>query len=317
MTGAYDLETASPVPLIKQKSSSESEHEDGMITMKPFTESYPILLNREFTNLWRQPVLMFNRITQCLFYALILACFYAPVGTDQAAIQDTIGLLYELTPLCFIGMLNCVAIFPAERDVFYREYLDGVYSSWAFIAAYDTIAIPLMMIAAICIALIVTCAIGIAVSFEAFVAFAYVLFCFIITGESLGVIFGMAFLHIGFSVNIMSAILSFFSIMAGFISLNMPLALIDIAYISPNRWGAYLVSNIAFSGKTYSCTQSEEVNGVCPLSTGDDVLELYGYVDYGPPYGMSYHYYMLGIIAGLYFLVSIVAVRLRALKLSH
>jgi hypothetical protein len=40
--------------------------------------------------------------------------------------------MWQTTALVFIGMLNCIAVFPAERNVFYREYLDGGQSVAAF-----------------------------------------------------------------------------------------------------------------------------------------------------------------------------------------
>lgn len=284
---------------------------------KSFLVTYFILLYRGFVNLMRQPALLLNRVSQCIFYALILACFYAPLGDDQVSIQNRIGLLYELTPLSFIGMLNCIAIFPTERGIFFREYVDGYYPAFAFIAAYFTIALPIMFLGAIGIAILVTYATGLAVDVASFIKFAYVIFLFVATGESVGVAFCMAFDEIGFAVNIMSAIFSLFSITAGFISLNMPLFLIDISYISPLRWGAYILANTAFSGESFVCGDDDlqsSGGSVCVLSTGEDVLSLYGFTGNG---SIRFHYLMVTVTALFYFVVSLLVFRWRAYKLSH
>lgn len=279
---------------------------------KAFQVTYAILLRRMLTNLWRQPVLLVNRITQCLFYALILSCYYAPLGHNQTAIQDRIGLLYEITPLAFIGMLNCIAMFPTERDIFLREYVDGYYHAFAYLAAYLTVTIPLMVVAAFCIAALVTCATNLVVSGSAVAKFTYVIFLFVFTGESLGVVFCMLFEEIGFAVNIMSAIFSIFCILAGYISLSMPQFLVDLSYISPITWGSYILANTAFAGQTFSCGDTPAAT--CVLTTGEDVLSLYGFTGGG---SMGFHYLMVSVLVFVYFLVMLVAFRWRAYRISH
>lgn len=298
-------------------SSSSSAH---LFThRKGFFTTYLILLHRATVNLSRQPALLFNRVTQCLFYALILACFYSPLGDDQVSIQNRIGLLYELTPLCFIGMLNCIAIFPTERGIFYREYVDGYYPAYAFLAAYFTIALPIVLLGAACIGVLTTCATGLAPELVSAMKFTWVIFLFIATGESIGVAFCMAFDEIGFAVNIMSALFSVFSITAGFISLNMPQFLIDLSYVSPLRWGAYLLANIAFAGETFVCDGNDDHTtgpnpATCALTTGEEVLALYGFTGGG---SMAFHYLMVTVIAVIYFVLCWIVFRWRAYKLSH
>ncbi len=191
-----------------------NETDDDFIILKSSSKpnyiSFPLLLHRSFINLLRQPKLFFTRIYQGIFFALILACFYAPVGDDQQSIQNRIGNLYELTATCFIGMLNCIDIFPTERNVFYREYVDGIYSSYAFILSYLIIAIPINAIGCFLISLLMTCAVGLKPTFLGVIEFTFPIFSFVFAGECLGVIFCSAFSHIGFSLNLVSAVISFF-----------------------------------------------------------------------------------------------------------
>ena len=102
----------------------------------PLSLTLPLLLSRSILNQIRQPALGITRVQQGLSFALILSCFYAPVQDNQNSIQNRIGNLYMMTSLCFIGMLNCIAVFPIERNVFYREYLDGGYTALAFFLSY-------------------------------------------------------------------------------------------------------------------------------------------------------------------------------------
>ena len=101
--------------------------------------------------------------------------------------------------------------------------------------------------------------------------------------------------------------------MAGFISLSMPEFFEKLGYVSPLKWGSYILANVVFQGETFTC--DDDVG--CYLTTGQSVLQLYGMNDNDGPYGMKYHYYMLAIVTMAYFLVALVAIRLRAWKLSH
>lgn len=134
--------------------------------MAPFSRAFPLLVRRAFTNVVRSSSMTTARLTQVgisisglylKFYQVtgfgfVLMLFYTRLGYDFFSIQNRIGLLYEaITPLLFVGMLNCIAvcmfnvvvsvaltvtIVPTERNVFYRERADGAYSSWAFLASY-------------------------------------------------------------------------------------------------------------------------------------------------------------------------------------
>jgi hypothetical protein len=106
--------------------------------------------------------------------------------------------------------------------------------------------------------------------------------------------------------------------MAGYMSVSMSQVLLDLSNISPQYWGAYLLTNLAFEGQTFTCDADETLpDGSCYFSTGDDVLEFYNMGNRDGPYGMTFHYLMLGIVTFIFFLLAVVGVRLRAYKISH
>lgn len=163
---------------------SESNPEHMKIKQVPLYLSLPLILERSYINQRRQPILITTRISQALFYALILSAFYAPVGDNQNSIQNRIGNLYGVTSLTFIGMLNCIAVFPVERDVFYREYLDGGFSETAFWITYYIFALPFLIISGALVSVLMTYAIGLQPTGEAFILFLFVSFCFMFCGVS-------------------------------------------------------------------------------------------------------------------------------------
>ncbi len=229
-------------------------------------------------------------------------------------------------------MLNCIAIFPIERNVFYREYFDGYYSAWSFITVYFALAGPLSLVAAAIFSVLMSCAVGLQPTFVAFVQFTFITWTFLMSGEAMGVLFCTLFDEIGFSVNVVSVVISFFGVMAGFISPTMNDGLVYLSYLSPMRWGAYLLMHISFAGETFSCDSSysavnstivnnQTVTAVPCLSTGEEVLKLYRFGDSetfkNGLYGESFHYYMSAIVMFIFILISIFSTRFRAFRFSH
>ena len=106
--------------------------------------------------------------------------------------------------------------------------------------------------------------------------------------------------------------------MAGYISLDMPIELRYISYISPVTWGAYILSNVVFQQETFTCEADErDSQGQCPISTGEEVLALYDMDGGGGEYGVNFHMMMIAIVSACFFLVTFLVVRGRAFKLSH
>lgn len=290
---------------------------DSMTSHHSFLTIFSLLFYRSYLNMIRQPLIASNRISQGLFFALILAAFYSPIGDNQNSIQNRIGCLYELTALMYIGMLSCIAIFPYERNVFLREYLDGTYSLLPFFTSYYLLALPLLLITSFLIALLMTYAVGLQPTWDATLEFTYVFFCFILSGESIGIIFCAIFLHVGFSVNIMSIFIGVTNQFAGFVSLSIPYWLNYIGYISPVKWGSIILTNVIFRNERFTCSESEEIYpGKCPLSTGEEVLDLYnmGYTDKNT---RQFYLIMVGTLTGLLFLSSYIIFRIKLYYMSH
>ena len=74
----------------------------------------------------------------------------------------------------------------------------------------------------------------------------------------------------------MSVIISIFTMICGYIGLNMPAVMWGLNFMSPLKWGSLLVSNVTLRGASFTCLPSEQLpTGLCPLATGVDVLSLY------------------------------------------
>ncbi|OMP85110.1 putative ABC transporter ATP-binding protein/permease [Diplodia seriata] len=242
----------------------------------PFHVAYPLLVRRAALNIRRQPPLISARIMQVVGLGGILALFFAPLGRDYYSVQNRVGFLQEIPSIYFVGMLQNVAAYPPERDVFAREHDDGAYGVEAFFATYASVEVPFEIVTSLVFAVLAVLAVGLPRSVELFFLMAFNCFCIVSCGESLGIMFNTLFEHTGFAVNVTSVFLSVAQIMAGIMSIDMPAFLKDMNYLSPIK---YVVANLApysLDGVKFTCTEGQRLaSGRCPIETGEEVLRLY------------------------------------------
>lgn len=241
-------------------------------------KTFIVLLSRSFTNFMRSPHLVAARIGQVAGIAVIIALYFSPLREGYVGVLNRLGLIQEVTALYFVGMLNNMAIYPADRDVFYREYDDGVYGVLPFFASYTAMELPFEILTAMIYAAIGIIVPGIKRDVSIFFAASYITLVIVNCGESIGIVFNTLFKHEGFAVNIISVILSIGSMMGGILSLNMPPFLKGVNWLSPLKFGLGVLINMGFENTDISCAD-QTINpdtGTCIFNSGNAVLESYG-----------------------------------------
>ncbi|KAA8566495.1 hypothetical protein EYC84_009055 [Monilinia fructicola] len=204
-----------------------------------------------------KPNLLIARIMQVLGLAIILALFFAPLKHDYYSVQNRLGFIQEFCAFYFVGMLQNVAVYPNEKDVFYRENDDGIYSVEAFFAQYTTLEIPFEIFTSFVFAILVDLAAGLPRNAQVF-------------------FFNTLFAHTGFAVNLTSVFLAIAQFMSGILSINMPAFLQGVNYLSPIRYAIRNLAPYTLRGIKFTCTDAQRLpNGNCPISTGLEALELY------------------------------------------
>lgn len=192
----------------------------GSLAREPssFMSAYSILIRRMARNMFRQPDIMIARVMQVVGMGIVLALFFAPLKNDYFAVQNRMGFLVEIAPLYFVGMLNNIAVYPVERDVFYRDFDDRIYGVEAFFTTYISLTTPFEIISCIIFSLFTVLACGLERNASTFFIITYNAFCIVSCGESLGIAFNTLFTHTGFSVNCMSVFLSVAQVMGKHLS---------------------------------------------------------------------------------------------------
>ncbi|KAG8529412.1 uncharacterized protein KY384_006049 [Bacidia gigantensis] len=246
--------------------------------MTPLRVALPALMHRSFINFKRNNVAVVARTMQILAYACILTLLFAPLGTSQASINARFGFLQEITPLYFIGMLQNVAVYPKERDVFYREHDDNAYSVEAFFLQYTFGEVPFEIVGSLVAATLLALATQLPRTIFVYLVMAFNCFAIVNVGESLGIMFNTLFTHTGFAVNMMSVAISIPTLMAGTMSLNVPAFLQALNHLSPLKWSLGNLAPYSFKGVTFHCEDHQRMpNGECPIGTGEEALKVYNF----------------------------------------
>lgn len=242
-----------------------------------FRTSLPILLIRGVINFRRQPPVLLGRTMQVVGLAIIITCFFAPLKSDYASIQTRAGFIQQIGAFYFVGMMQNVAVYPSERDVFYYEHDDHVYSVESFLVTYTLLELPFEIVSCFVYGLLADLAVGLPRTAELYFTLVFCCFGIVNCGESLGIVFNTLLTdHTGFAITLTGIIFSVGTIMEGIMSINMPALFNAFNWISPLRYAVLAVGPITLRGQTFTCEASQRLaDGDCPVSTGEEVLRLY------------------------------------------
>ncbi|KAL2223218.1 P-loop containing nucleoside triphosphate hydrolase protein [Thermoascus aurantiacus ATCC 26904] len=267
-----------PLELSRQTSRIATPAELGSLKkqMLPFRVTFPLVLHRSAINFWRQPPLVMARTMQIVGISIIMALFFAPLKNDYEAVQSRMGFVQEFAALYFVGMLQNVAIYPSERDVFCREEADNCYSAETFILQYTTLEVPFEIVSSLAFGAITAYAANLERTVKMFFISAFNCFCIINCGESVGIMFCTFFSHVGFSVNLTSVVLSISTILGGIMSLNINDVLQALNHLSPIKYSVANLAPYSMRNQHFTCTDAQRLpDGRCPIETGQQVLQLY------------------------------------------
>jgi len=101
--------------------------------------------------------------------------------------------------------------------------------------------------------------------------------------------------------------------MVGFVSASMPIYIKYINYISPLRWSGIILTNVIFRDVTFNCSKDElDNNGKCPFQNGEQVIDIYHMNS-----NLRRDLYVLGIVTFGFFVISVLATRIKAYQISR
>lgn len=239
--------------------------------MAPFKVRIDTVCRRQMKTLVRDIDVIVSRAAQIVFLTVVHTLFFAPLRNGPGGIENRMGLIQEVLNLYFVGLLNNIAVFPTERDMFYQEYRDGVYGVTEFSISYFLNELPTEILPCIFFAVLIVFGVGLPRNAAMFFSMFCTGFMLVNTGELLGMIVNACFNHMGVATNVLTnaAILAIF--MGGTMSLYMPGFFKGVNYINPMKYAVGICAKLGFPyDMEFDCGLAE-----CAMDTGKKVLDHY------------------------------------------
>ncbi|KAH9905520.1 P-loop containing nucleoside triphosphate hydrolase protein [Fomitopsis serialis] len=302
----HELKKAEEDAPLSDALSTPSGHAVGVPKRSASEYALPVVLSRSWKNLRRQQDVFVARLANPPFLVLIFWMFFLRLGHGPASAQDRIGLLMENSAMPFVGMLASIAIYPAERDAFYREYKNPAsrYGAATFIMSYTIQEVPMQFLAAMIYSVIMMAGMGLQIDARRFFEFSFGIFGLVSFGESIGVRW---VINGGLSVSLVSCALTVLAQTCGIISVTLPRWLAVISWGSALTYQARVAFINEFSGLVFNCTQEQLASGECLAATGEQLIETFGFKDRNTAKFTA----LLLVILVIYRLLAYVAVRAR------
>ncbi|GAA5902258.1 hypothetical protein JCM8208_007242 [Rhodotorula glutinis] len=272
-SGACDVDELEPAA-----AAPSSSNRSARLQSTPFHKAFPVVLRRSFLNLRRQPDIFVARLANPVFLSLLFWLFFARLGYGPSSAQDRIGLLQETTALPFVGMLSCLAIFPFERALYFHEFKSSArHSVTTFLAAYTVQETITWLVSSLPWAIVFIYGMNLQQGGRRFVEYWISSWALLSVGESIGICFSALTTNGGLAVSLVSAGLTLLGQVNGIVSATVPHWLQIIAWISPMKPQAFVVTINEFAGLTFRCDEAQLASGACIAATGEQVLDTFSF----------------------------------------
>lgn len=237
---------------------------------------FSTIISRMNVNLLRDRLALVSRCLLLPFFVPFIVLFLGHLKHNQSSIQDRIGLLYQSVQVpSYIGIFNAVASFPQLRDHFYREGLDGLYSSPTFLLAYTVHIMPSVAIASGLFSTSLYWVTGMYPQSDRFLMHMIVTFCLHLGGELLTVATMGLFQNPQLANTTTALLLNASGLVAsGFLrSLqNMVGIMRYLSWASIHKYASEIVVANEFHKLNLTC--EEQLQGLPCMQDGDDFIQV-------------------------------------------
>ncbi|KAK6907065.1 hypothetical protein I203_101054 [Kwoniella mangroviensis CBS 8507] len=241
----------------------------------------PVVLERHWKNLWRRKDVFFNRLVQTPLLGGMFILFFQRLNHGPSGAQDRIGITIESTSaIAFVGLLNAMAIFPADRNLYLHEAKSSArYSPATFVITYTLVELGFELVGGFGYAAIMNIGVGMQTSVRIYFEFAITIWAMVNMGESFAMIFGSWIQTEGLTVTVVSTILSMIGQVSGVISLSVPTWLAGLAWGTCVKAATRIQIINESVGLVFNCTDEEISSGACVAQSGEQLLALFGWND--------------------------------------
>ncbi|KAG8761944.1 hypothetical protein FRC11_012005 [Ceratobasidium sp. 423] len=253
----------------KEKGAELVREESQESRLTPMWIALPLIVERMTKNL----------LQQLPFLGVLFLLFYQRLKHGPSGGQDRIGYFQEMvSPVAFVGLLNCIAIFPKDRDLYFHEYRSSAaYSEATFVLGFTLVALPMEILASLLFTVVTNIGAGMQTSPRIFFEYAFAIFALQSNGESFGIIFACVTNSLGLSVSLVSTFITVLVQLSGIISVSIPTWLSDIAYATTMKYAARVIAVNESIGLKLNCPAEAIQSGECLVQDGQQLLDLLGF----------------------------------------
>jgi hypothetical protein len=234
-----------------------------------------LLTQRSWRTTIRDPAGTFGRLIQCLFFAVLLALFFANLKSNDAGVSDRAGVLFmEVMNLTFLNVMSAIAMFPPERAVFLQEQTNSMYSAIIYYISKCIAEFPIVVFIPFLYVIITYWSWDLAPGATAFFNHLFIAECISYTGNAFGLFTASLFPRPEIAMTITPLFLMPQMLVGGLFANTERLepGWVWLNYISFPRYGFKAFVTNEFDHAKQLCPE-----GGCRFENGQDVLKYYGF----------------------------------------
>eukprot|EP00027_Filamoeba_sp_ATCC50430_P012825 CAMPEP_0168563134 /NCGR_PEP_ID=MMETSP0413-20121227/12515_1 /TAXON_ID=136452 /ORGANISM="Filamoeba nolandi, Strain NC-AS-23-1" /LENGTH=699 /DNA_ID=CAMNT_0008594649 /DNA_START=80 /DNA_END=2179 /DNA_ORIENTATION=- len=240
------------------------------------------LTQRGFKHMVREPLKMRAEGGQIVFLALLVGLIYLQLENNQDDVQNKMAsIFFCMISLMFGSLQAIISTFPNDKVLFFREIGAHMYHPAAYWLSFFIVELPVHVILPIIQGTIIYWMVGFRNDGAKYILF--VIDCVLCSniGGALGFILGVVAPtpEVAFALGpvVMSPVMMFngFTLTVK----STPVYFIWLVYLSFSRWAFQIALLNEFTDLKLTCSEDQEIAGVCRVSNGNQYIEQLGLDD--------------------------------------
>lgn len=248
----------------------------------PWTRQFEVLLKRSFMEHTRRRGMWLTQLAQSLVMAVLIGCVFLQIGTTQSSTVRRQPLLF----FCVInqgifGSMVVINSFPSERVLVLRERAAGTYYASAYVLAKMLAETSTQIITPMLFSCIVYWLVGLQPVASKFFIFMAFMVLSNLAAVSLALAVSAWCKTTDMSVTVLPFLFELARLFGGFFlsPANLPQYFSFLDAISFVKYAYVGISLNELQGLQLSCLPNELRNGVCPITSGEQIIDVLG-LDY-------------------------------------
>jgi len=246
---------------------------------KSVIKQFRILIVRAFKNELKGYSSLLIQGIEALFMSVMIGCIFIDLGSDQVAVRDRVGLFFIMGGLYpFIVILDTIAKFTAEREIFYREMEDGLYSIGPYFFSKILSGLPFHSIFLILYTVPMYWLAGLQYRADRFLGNCLFTYLAVYSSRCMALAISAAIPNFQIAAFCANLLFTVFLLSSGFI-INLESLWLGVRWLkwtSYLKWSFQALNQIEFKGLNFTCNETMLLRfGECPITNGTVALKSY------------------------------------------